>query len=109
MENQLEQSVQSKIQKDFTQNDTISLRQRIFTYYCNVIRKNEISTPITSLLIILETFQIMSYAFTSPLLSFWNLSSSQQTYIRNIIGAPRITPLYKYISFNIYLIIYIII
>ena len=52
--------------------------------------------------------QIMSYGFTNPHLKFWKIKEKKIENVKTYVGAIRIIELFKYISFNTYLIIWII-
>ena len=97
-----------KSQKDNFNEEETKIKFRLFLFYSEILKKKQVNILITSILLIIETIQMVSYAFTQPLVSLWELSPSTEDYLKKIIGAPRITPLYYYLNFNEYLIIWII-
>lgn len=97
-----------KSQKDIFNEEETKIKFRLFLFYSEVLKKKQVNILITSILLIIETIQMVSYAFTEPLVSLWELSESTEDYLKKIVGAPRITPLYYYLNFNEYLIIWIV-
>ncbi len=104
MENTYEKN--PKLSKDLNSNDEVTLKTKIFNFYYLVLRKKDINMFFCSLLLILETFQLISYSFTSPHNNNWNISEKKIKNIKIIIGAPRITPLLIYVDYDYYVIIY---
>ena len=96
----------SKLNKDLTSSEDISFKTKVFNFYFYTLRKKDINLFLCILLIFLETLQLISYSFTTPHMLTWNLNSNTIEYIQLVVGAPRITPLVKYLSFNYYIIIY---
>ncbi len=104
MENTYEKN--PKLSKDLNSNDEVTLKTKIFNFYYLVLRKKDINMFFCSLLLILETFQLISYSFSTPHFNNWNISEKKIKNIRIIIGAPRITPLLIYVDYDYYVIIY---
>ena len=85
--------------------DDKSLKFKIFNYFYLLLKsKKEINTIILSVLIILETIQLISYAFAVPHLESWKIDKKIIDIISIILGSLRISPLMKYVSFSNYLI-----
>ena len=83
-----------------------SLKFKIYEFFYLILKtKKEMSSIILSLLIILETIQLISYAFTPPHLESWKIDRTVIDYISIILGSIRISPLMKFVSFNNYLIV----
>ena len=72
MENTYEKN--PKLSKDLNSNDEVTLKTKIFNFYYLVLRKKDINMFFCSLLLILETFQLISYSFTTPHFNNWNIS-----------------------------------
>ena len=86
--------------------DDRSLKFKIYNYFYLILKsKREINSIILSLLIVFETIQLISYAFTEPHLESWKIGKKPIKYISIILGTLRVSPLMKYISFNNYLIV----
>ena len=86
--------------------DDKSLKFKIYNYFYLILKsKREISSIILSLLILCETIQLISYAFTEPHLESWKIDKEAIKYISIILGALRVSPLMKYVSFSNYLIV----
>ena len=86
--------------------DDKSLKFKIYNFFYLILKsKKEMNSIILSFLIILETIQLISYAFTEPHLESWKIDSTVIEYISIILGSLRVSPLMKYISFNNYLIV----
>ena len=85
--------------------DDKSLKFKIYNYFYLILKsKKENSSLILSFLIILETIQLISYAFTYPHKDSWKIDKKAIDYISIILGSIRISPLMKYVSFQNYLI-----
>ena len=85
--------------------DDKSLKFKIFNYFYLLLKsKKEINTIILPVLIILETIQLISYAFAVPHLESWKIDKKIIDIISIILGSLRISPLMKYVSFSNYLI-----
>ena len=86
--------------------DYKSLKFKIYNFFYLILKsKKEISSIILTLLIILETVQLISYAFDDPHLDSWKIEKKAVEYISIILGSLRVSPLMKYISFNNYLVV----
>jgi len=102
---------------DFTQSlsnseeETIedtSFKERFFhlCYFLN--RDIKINFEITAVLYILETVQLISYAFSYPLQSIWKIPKDTDKIVHRIVTSTRISCLFELFDFNSYLIIWII-
>ena len=96
----------NKNTNDPNDNNNISLKLQIFNFYYSVLRKKSLGLPILIFFIIFETVELISYAFNKIFEKLWKLDSHTFELIELITGATRITPLMKYVSFNIALIIF---
>ena len=86
--------------------DDKSLKFKIYNYFYLLLKtKKEFNTIILSILIVLETIQFISYAFTEPHLDSWKIDKTIIKIISIILSSTRISPLMIYIPFNNYLII----
>ena len=86
--------------------DDKSLKFKIYDFFYLILKtKKEMSSIILSLLIILETIQLISYAFTQPHLESWKVDPTIIEYISIILGSLRVSPLMRFVTFNNYLII----
>lgn len=100
--------VKSKMLKDNSLNEEISFKHRLFIFFANILQKKKINVLLTSIFLVIETVQIISYAFTHPLIDVWNFAENTADTIHKVIGAARITTLYHELTFNKYLAIYIV-
>ena len=83
-----------------------SLKLKVYNYFYLILKsKGKINSIIISFFIILETIQLVSYAFSEPHLDSWKLNQNVIKYISIILGSVRISPLMKYITFDDYLVI----
>ena len=96
----------TKLSKELTNPDELSIKMKIFNFYFYVLRKKDINMFLCGFLLILETFQLVSYALTTPHMNNWGVKTNTMDYIQLIVGAPRITPLMKYLKFDYFIIIY---
>ena len=82
-----------------------SFKFKMYNYFYLIIKsKGKTNSVIASFFIVLETIQIVSYAFSEPHLDTWKLNKNAIKYISIILGSMRISPLMKYVSYNNYLI-----
>ena len=88
----------TKLSKELTNPDELSIKMKIFNFYFYVLRKKDINMFLCGFLLILETFQLVSYALTTPHMNNWGVKTNTMDYIQLIVGAPRITPLMKYLN-----------
>ena len=83
-----------------------SVKFKIYNYFYLILKsKKEINSIILVTLILLETIQLISYAFTDPHLDTWKMDKQVINIISIILGSARVSPLMKYVSFNTYLIV----
>ena len=84
-----------------------SFSKKIYNYFYIMLKeKKEISILEIYILYSLETIQLISYGLSEPHTRIWKENNSTLKTISDIIGILRITPLMKYVKFNIYLIIF---
>ena len=96
----------TKLSKELTNPDELSIKMKIFNFYFYVLRKKDINMFLCGFLLILKTFQLVSYALITPHMNNWGVKTNTMDYIQLIVGAPRITPLMKYLKFDYFIIIY---
>ena len=78
-----------------------SFKFKMYNYfYLTIKSKGKTNSVIVSFFIVLETIQIVSYAFSEPHLDTWKLNKNAIKYISIILGSMRISPLMKYVSYN---------
>ncbi len=83
-----------------------SLKLKVYNYFYLILKsKGKINSIVISFFILLETVQLISYAFEEPHLETWKLGKNVIKYISIILGSVRISPLMKYVSFEDYLIL----
>ena len=86
--------------------DDKSLKFKIYNFFYLILKtKKEFNTIILSILILLETIQLISYAFAEPHLESWKIDKKAVNYISIILGSLRVSPLMKYVTFSNYLVI----
>ena len=75
-----------------------SIKIKIFNYFYHIlISKNHINIVSLYILHILEIFQLISYAFSSPHILTWKLSSKSMQIIPIIPSAFRIFPITQFL------------
>ena len=95
--------------KDLTPIEEISIKKKIFNFYFYTLRKKDLNKFFYIILFIIETLQLISYTFSTPHLNNWNISENKMKNISIFLGSVRFTPLLKYIKFDVFIIIFIII
>ena len=86
-----------------------TIQNKIYNYfYIMLSDKRDISFLVLYILYILETIQLISYGISEPHIETWKENSSTIKTISDIIGITRITTLMKYVSFDVYIIIFFI-
>ena len=105
MENQILEK-NSKLNKDTYNTEELTLKYKIFNFFFYVLRKKDINMFLCSILLLLETLQLISYAFSEIHMKTWKINLATMEYVRIIIGSIRISPLMQYLSFNFYIIIF---
>ena len=95
-----------KLGKDLNVADEVSIKTKIFNFYFFVLRKKDINMFFCSLLLILETLQLISFTFSEPHLKNWKIKESKMKNIKLVVGAARITSILTYIDFDLYIIIF---
>ena len=100
--------------KNSLYNQDIIVEERTFTkkiynyFYMMLKDKKEINFLEIYILYILESIQLISYGISDPHIGIWKINTSTLKTISDIISISRITTLMKYVTFNIYLIIFFI-
>ena len=94
---------------DPNDNNNIGLKLQLFNFYYCVLRNKSLGMPMLIIFNILEMIELISYAFNNIFEKIWKLDNHTFELIELITGATRITPLLRYVSFNIYIIIFCLI
>ena len=90
---------------DMNSNEKTFLNKIYYYFYSLSEVKKEYNLFIKSLLILIESIQIISYAFSSVHYNSWKLRTNTIKMISNIIGAFRLSILMRFLTYNIYTII----
>ena len=96
------------ISKDTSAYREMPYKYRLFNFYYRVLRNKTIGMPLLSIFIIFEMIELISYAFIEEYRKLWKINDKSFDLVQLITGATRITILTKYLTFNQYLIIYLI-
>ena len=87
-----------------------TIKTKIYNYFYFILKdKKEINRASSCIFIILEMIQLLSYAFGDPNKEIWKISEDKMKLISSIVGAVRIAPLMRWVSYDIYIIIFFII
>ena len=86
-----------------------TVKTKIYNYFYYILKdKKEINLASSCIFIFLEMIQLLSFAFDDPNKDIWKISDGNMSNISTIVGALRIAPLMRYVSYNIYIIIFFI-
>ena len=86
-----------------------SIRVKIYNYFYFILKdKKEINLPSSCIFIFLEMIQLLSFAFDDPHKQTWKIPDNVMKNISTIVGSLRIAPLMRWVSYNIYIIIFFI-
>ena len=89
--------------------ETQTVKTKIYNYFYYILKdKKEINLASSCIFIFLEMIQLLSFAFDDPNKDIWKISDGNMSNISTIVGALRIAPLMRYVSYNIYIIIFFI-
>ena len=94
------------LSRDLDSNSEMTFKHRVFNFYYQTLRKKSISLLLLTFFMIFETVELVSYAFIEAYRPVWKVKDSSMDYIQLILGATRITPLMKYLTFNYYFIVF---
>ena len=83
----------SKLSKELNTSDEVGLRTRLFQFFYYVLRKKDINLVMCAIFLILESLQLISYAFSEPHTELWKIDADTMKFIRIAVGATRIAPL----------------
>ena len=87
---------------DINANDR-ALNYKIFHYFYFQLKENKrFKTWLLSILIILESLQFISYAFSPNHYESWKIDISKIKIISNIISCTRLSPFLKILNYQIY-------
>ena len=95
-----------KNSKDFQTNEEMTGIVKLYNFFFNTLKKKDTNSFVICLLIIIQTIQLVSYGFSDPHLDLWKIKEKKMKNINVIVGAVRIVPLFRYLKFNIFLIIW---
>ncbi|MCQ2816151.1 MAG: hypothetical protein MJ252_02685, partial [archaeon] len=98
----------NKYSKDSVNLEEVPAKIKVFNFFFFVTKMKDFNIFLYCLFLLLESLQLISYSFTYPHMHTWKIDIKKMEYIEVIIGAVRITPLMKYVSFHYYIIIYFI-
>ena len=90
---------------DMNSNEKTFLNKIFYYFYSLSEVKKEYNLFIKSLLILIESIQIISYAFSSVHYNSWKLRTNTIKMISNIIEAFRLSIFMRFLTYNIYTII----
>ena len=90
---------------DMISNEKTFLNKIYYYFYSLFEVKKEYNLFIKSLLILIESIQIISYAFSSVHCNSWKLTTNTIKMISNIIEAFRLSIFMRFITYKIYTII----
>ena len=80
MENQNNEKNQ-KMNKDLSNSEEITITIKIFHFFYYVLRKKDINMFLCCFLLLLETLQMISYAFTTPHQLTWKINTNTMDYL----------------------------
>ena len=87
-----------------------TIKTKIYNYFYYILKdKKEINRASSCIFIILEMIQLLSYAFADPNKDIWKISEDKMDLLSSIVGAVRIGPLMRWVSYDIYIIVFFII
>jgi len=98
---------QSLINTETITTEDQSIKERIFHYCYYLNRDHKLNFQMTSIFYILETVQLVSYAFSYPLQTIWKIPEKREKNIHKILTITRISSLFELLDFKTYLIIWI--
>ena len=84
-----------------------SFKLKTFNLFYEISRVKQYNLWTLSILYLLETIQLISYAFDEPHKSVWKIKSDNIDMLSTILGATRIVSLMQYLNFTIYIVIFI--
>ena len=82
-----------------------TLTHKIFSYFYSLFQIKKSRGFLVYILMLIETIQFVSYAFTPPHYDSWKIDHNNINLFSNIIGALRISTLMQFLEYNTYLII----
>lgn len=93
----------NKNSKDIIALDEIIFKQRLYTFFFASMERNDISLILSAIFIFIETFQLISFAFSDLFINTWKLDKAFYSDFTFILGGVRIGPLIRELSFSIYI------
>ena len=89
--------------------ETQTIKTKIYNYFYFILKdKKEINLASSCIFIFLEMIQLLSFAFDDPHKQTWKIPDNIMKNISTIVGALRIAPLMRWVSYDIYIIIFFI-
>jgi len=86
-----------------------TIKTKIYNYFYFILKdKKEINLASSCIFIFFEMIQLISFAFDDPHKKTWKIPDSSMENISTIVGALRIGPLMRWVSYNYYIIIFFI-
>ena len=86
-----------------------TIKTKIYNYFYFILKdQKEINSVSSCIFIFLEMIQLLSFAFDDPHKDTWKIPGKTMENISTIVGAIRIAPLMRWVSYNIYIIIFFI-
>ncbi len=64
----------NKLNKELSTTEEITLKSKLFTYFYYVLKKKDINLLLCSIFLIFETIQFISYAFSDPVILYFNIN-----------------------------------
>ncbi len=58
----------NKLNKELSTTEEVTLKTKLFTYFYYVLNKKDINILLTTIFLIIETIQFISYAFSDPVI-----------------------------------------
>ena len=94
-------------EREGIENQTVKVK--IYNYFYFILKdKKEINLPSSCIFIFLEMIQLLSFAFDDPHKETWKIPEKVMNNLSTILGCLRIAPLMRWVSYNIYIIIFFI-
>ena len=82
-----------------------TLTNKVFSFFYSLFQIKNLKRFLLYILMIIETIQFISYAFSSPHFESWKININHIKLLSKILGAFRISTLMQFIDYKIYTII----
>ena len=93
---------------DILNSENPSILEKIFTFYYFTNKNSKINVQLTSIFLCLETVQLISYAFTKPLIEIWQFSEKAEKYVKPIISGFRLSMLFHFFNYDLFFKIWVV-